>query len=412
MADPSTRVLRGAALILSLVVLLYFNGSKKPSHSRIQSEKTKQSWNIAMDIKAQHPLDPLMPSEFLAVQALLRNASLLGGERQVLHSVELEDPDKQEVLRWTSGQPIPTRRAEVIMTIDGVPRKILIDVGLGRITENLEIPGSGYPAVSIDDWTKSFAVAAKHQPFLDSLVARGLQLDDVVCIPFSPGWYGIPEEESRRLVKLECFVVKDTPNFYVRPVEGIVIVFDMVEMKVFRYIDATKAPVPKSEGTDYRFSAQTPPFFTPLNPISIEQPLGPSFTLDGHEVKWANWEFHVRPHLRVGNVISQAKVDGRSVLYQGFLSELFVPYQTPEEGWYFRTYLDAGEYGLGLLAHPLQPLNDCPRHAKYLDAVFAAPDGTPYVIPNMICIFERYAGDIAWQHAETLAADFEVSMPN
>jgi primary-amine oxidase len=62
--------------------------------------------------------------------------------------------------------------------------------------------------------------------------------------------------------------------------------------------------------------------------------------------------------------------------------------------------MDAGEYGFGLQAMPLDPLNDCPRNAYYMDGVFASADGTPFIQPNMICIFESYAGDIAWRHAE------------
>jgi len=35
-----------------------------------------------------------------------------------------------------------------------------------------------------------------------------------------------------------------------------------------------------------------------------------------------------------------------------------------------------------------------------MDGTFAAADGTPYVRENMICVFESYAGDIAWRHTE------------
>lgn len=87
-------------------------------------------------------------------------------------------------------------------------------------------------------------------------------------------------------------------------------------------------------------------------------------------------------------------------MYKGFVSELFVPYMDPSEAWYFKTYMDAGEYGFGLQAMPLEPLNDCPRNAVYMDGIFAAADGTPYVRENMICVFESYAGDIAWRHSE------------
>lgn len=80
--------------------------------------------------------------------------------------------------------------------------------------------------------------------------------------------------------------------------------------------------------------------------------------------------------------------------------QLWVPYMDPKNGWFFRTYLDAGEYGMGLNAQSLEKLNDCPRNAVYMDAMFSDSYGNPYVVPNFMCFFERYAGDTAWRHTD------------
>lgn len=400
------RVLPAATIILFFALLILYGSYKQPEPGTKYATWSK-TWDVT-DQRVLHPLDPLTTSEFLRIQETLRNKKLLGREKQVLHSIELDDPEKHGVLQWETGNPIPARCAEVISSYDGVPHRIIVDVDNRVVRENTVISTTGYPPLTSDDWKMSMQLPATYQPFLDSIARYGLRLEEVTCLPLSPGWFGVPEEGNRRLAKLGGFVTTGTTNFYLRPIEGMIVIVDLNENKILKFIDGNKSPIPKNEGTDYRLSTQKPPFFPRINPISIEQPLGPSFTIDGHHVKWANWEFHVRPHLRVGSVISQAKVDGRSVLYQGFVSELYVPYQTAEEAWYFRTYLDAGEYGLGLLAHPLQPLNDCPQNAKYMDAVFAGPDGTPYTTPNMMCIFERYAGNIAWQHAESLSSDMEL----
>lgn len=207
-----------------------------------------------------------------------------------------------------------------------------------------------------------------------------------------------------------------------RPIEGLTVLVDIDTKKVVEIHDLGRdIPIPKSSGTDYRFevTAQNKPSarVKSLNPISIEQPSGPSFEVtDGHLVKWAGWEFHLKPDPRAGVVVSDAKItdpitgESRAVMYRGFVSELFVPYMDPTDAWYFKTYMDAGEYGFGLQAMPLVPLNDCPRNAYYMDGVFAAGDGKPYVRSNMVCIFEKYTGDIGWRHSECPITGMEVRL--
>ena len=74
----------------------------------------------------------------------------------------------------------------------------------------------------------------------------------------------------------------------------------------------------------------------------------------------------------------------------------------PDLGWYFRTYMDAGEHGVDKLATPLKRGIDCPSNSSYFDAVFADDRGAPYTQQRAGCLFERYTGDMAWRHYESV----------
>ncbi|XP_048501204.1 amine oxidase [copper-containing] gamma 1 [Beta vulgaris subsp. vulgaris] len=203
-----------------------------------------------------------------------------------------------------------------------------------------------------------------------------------------------------------------------RTIEGLTVIVDLDTNQGVEVSDIGRhIPIPKDTNTDYRFSAQnnTHTKTNPINPIFMEQPKGPSFTVkNDHLIKWVNWEFHIKHDPRAGMIISRAMFEDpdsgefRSVMYKGMVSEIFVPYMDPTEAWYYKTYLDAGDYGLDLWTRALDPVNDCPRNAYYMDGVLVTSDGTPFIQSNVICVFERYANDIAWRHTESSVVGEEV----
>nr|XP_015635842.1 LOW QUALITY PROTEIN: primary amine oxidase-like [Oryza sativa Japonica Group] len=370
----------------------------------------------------RHPLDPLTVREVNRVRELLRAHPLFASAPSSLfvHSLELDEPEKSVVKSWRKGaDPLPPRRAVAVVRFRGESHVLGVDLseGDGAVTP-LPVPASGYPMMNMDEQTSLCFAPFKDEAFNASLLRRGVRASDVACLPISLGWYG-PAEENRRLIKSQCFSTEGTANFYMRPIEGLTVLVDMDTAEVLHVSDrGAGIPIPAAANTDYRHghSAPTPAEaqaqgrhgYQTVRVPSMEPPAGAGFELvDGHTVRWGGWEFHLKPDARAGMVVSRARVqdpatgEHRDVMYKGMASELFVPYMDPTEAWYFKTYMDAGEYGFGLQAMPLVPLNDCPRHARYLDAVFVAADGRPYVRENMICVFERYAGDIAWRHSES-----------
>lgn len=133
-------------------------------------------------------------------------------------------------------------------------------------------------------------------------------------------------------------------------------------------------------------------------------------------MEWANWKFHIAFDVRAGHVVSTTEVFDeekgkfRSAMYRGFVSEMFGPYMDPTQDRYFKTYMDAGEYGVGLIsASSLDRLNDCPRSAYYMNAFYAGGDGKPVEISDVFCVFERHAGDISWHHTEVEIPNLVIS---
>lgn len=139
-------------------------------------------------------------------------------------------------------------------------------------------------------------------------------------------------------------------------------------------------------------------------PLEMRQPLGPSFQVANGEVTWQNWHFRFRLDPRVGPVINLAGFEDnghvRSVLYQGSLSELFVPYMDPAEGWATRVFLDAGEFfPMGVLS-ALREGIDCPADASYFDALYSDEQGIPVLQSKRACLYKIAPGQPTWRHFE------------
>lgn len=90
---------------------------------------------------------------------------------------------------------------------------------------------------------------------------------------------------EKRIVKVQCFYLDGSLNYYMRPVEGVIVIVDLDEMKIVGFRDRYRVPMPKASGTEYRASKLKPPLLPPLNGIKMVQPDGPSFKIDGHSIR-------------------------------------------------------------------------------------------------------------------------------
>jgi primary-amine oxidase len=353
-----------------------------------------------------HPLDPLTEDEVrVAVQAAKSDPRLSAA---AFPSIATAEPPKSDVLSWAPGRALP-RRAQLIATVADRVFEVTVDLDGQRIASVIERPGAG-TAITASE-IEGIRMVLENAEFRAGLEKRGItDMQKVFCAPFSAGYYGNPAHDGKRLVKVGCFDTrKTTTNLFGWPIERLYALVDLRARQVLSVTDDGVVPI---AGGDLNYTeAAAGTLREPRKPTLIAQPDGANVQVSGHQVRWGNWRFHARIDPRVGTVISLAKWTDRrgerSILYQGYLSEMFVPYMDSDYGWQSRTYFDTGEYGAGVLASPLTAGVDCPATATFLPAVFGTDKGEPVTTPNALCIFERSLGEPAWRHYEVLNQTFE-----
>ena len=118
-------------------------------------------------------------------------------------------------------------------------------------------------------------------------------------------------------------------NGYARPIEGVVTVIDLNRKEVVRVEDYGVVPLPPKPGNWVRATSVPHPR-ADLKPLDVSQAEGPSFTVNGHEVRWQKWAFRVGFNPREGLVLNTVAYDGRPILYRGSIAEMIVPYADPQ----------------------------------------------------------------------------------
>lgn len=355
----------------------------------------------SLSFSHHHPLDPLTPTELNQIKLIVDKSSIGSLPNLTYHFVDLEEPEKIDVLSWLyskkTNENAGFRRAKVVVRAGGETRELVVDLASESIESNRVYIGHGYPPFTFNEFVEASRLPFQYPKFIKSIVNRGLNISEVSCVPLTVGWYG--EKVTKRTLRITCYYRGGSVNVYARPIEGISLFIDVDSMRIMSYIDRFRVPIPKAEGTDFR-SNKT------IDLVTCNNATEKGFEIEGNNVKWGNWKFHVGFNARAGIVISTASFYDarmkkyRQVLYRGHVSETFVPYMDPENEWYFRTFMDIGEFGFGRSASTLQPLIDCPANAEYMDGYVAGADGQAMKMEKVICIFERAAGDIAWRHAE------------
>ena len=254
----------------------------------------------------------------------------------------------------------------------------------------------------------------------EAMRKRGVTDFSLAVIDAWPCVYLGPEDDAgRRLARPLTFLrSKPGEHHYARPIEGLLALVDLDTMEVLEITDHGVVPVPEHPGNyipELMFEEGNRPRFERLRadvkPLAITQPDGPSFKVDGRAVEWQKWRFRVGWTLREGLVLFDLRYEDRGelrpILYRASLSEVAVPYGSPQPTHVLKCAFDESEYGLGLLTNALEPGCDCLGEIHYFDGLINDQDGNALPLPNAICMHEEDVG-IAWKHFDHRAQTVEV----
>ena len=343
-----------------------------------------------------HPLNTLTSEEIKKVTAIIRKAK--PKEKNLRFSdIRLKQPDKDAV--WKSvlaDKPFSGDRVATFTILRGTTAvEGEVDLTTNKLTRWHELKDT-FGMVLYDDFMIIQEIVQTSPEYKVALKKHGIDdVTKVVGTPLTVGYFGGKDglqDKQQRILKIVSYLDVGDGNYWAHPIENLVAVVDLDTKKVIKIEEGSIIPVPMTprpiDGRD-REVVQS-------KPLNITEPQGKNYTITGRDVQWHNWKFHIgldsRTGLQLSTVTFNDKGVDRKIMYQGNLGGMVVPYGDPDVGWYFKSYLDSGEYGMGTLTSPLEKNVDAPENAVMLDAVLADFEGNPYTIPNAIAVFERYAG--------------------
>jgi primary-amine oxidase len=312
--------------------------------------------------------------------------------------VTLKEPSKEEVLGFKPGSPILRQAFAVVLDRAGSRTfEAVVDITGKRAVSFNEVKGA-QPLILEGEYETISRIVKGNPEWQQAMRKRGIEDFAKVQIDgWAAGQVG-GAHSNARLMRAVSYFKGDQVNFYGRPIEGVVA---LVNMNTERVIEVTDSPVVPLPPPSQEFDEKSTGTREAPKRLSIQQPDGASFQINGHEVQWQKWRFRYAMHPREGLVLYTIGYEDegnlRPIFYRAALSEMVVPYGDSDQNWRWRAAFDVGEYSVGRLASQIEPGTDAPENATLLDATLADDAGNPKPMKNAVGIYERDGG-LLWKH--------------
>ena len=359
-----------------------------------------------------HPLEMLTAGEVTRATEILRDSGRLP-DGALFASIVLHEPAKDVLAQWNPGDPVERRvRAVIVPGPECGVVEAIVDVGAGVIEKWDEIYHVR-PTLLMHEAAQAIGTIRANPEYLAALARRGItadMLDQVQIDPWPAGVFGYDCEDGRRISRCISFLRDDqSDNGYARPIEGLIVHFDNGRNEVLEVNDHGVTTMPPNRAS--YLAPDQPRMRTDLKPISITQPEGPSFTVDGN---FAVAEVAVPD--RVRSVRGPGAAPDRLQRRRRPAAPDPAPRVDQRDGRPLRRSrslarveerVRRGEWGLGRMTQSLSLGCDCLGEIHYFDATLATEHGKPWVIENAICMHEEDYG-ILWKHVDLWGGTSEV----
>jgi primary-amine oxidase len=302
-----------------------------------------------------HPFDPLSAEEITTATSTVKKHH---GEC-FFNVVSLHEPRKAEMLQWLESpteENRPPRVADVVVVIKSKVYDGLVDLSGPTITK-WELMDGVQPIVSLpsrppplfhsdvrsdcpSQITMEELLIAEHICRTDPKVIEQCELSGiprsdmhkVYCDPWTIGF----DERHGNKIRLQQALMYYRPDIdtcqYQYPLDFCPILDSEKREIIAIDVPKVRRPLSKTEPVDYTPAAvekQSGGYRKDLKPINITQPEGVSFSVEGREIRWQNWKFHVGFNYREGIILNDIRYHNeghyRPIFYRLSLAEMVVP---------------------------------------------------------------------------------------
>jgi primary-amine oxidase len=354
----------------------------------------------------ENPLDPLTEEEITRTTEILEDERDLG-DTVGFYSYQPIEPSKEELEAWDDDSV----EREVSAVLRDFQAKETYEATIS-LEENAvmtwEQLSDAKPHMPGKDIVEAEKAVKESEEWREAARKRGVENFELAIVdpwPINSSEFVPDELEGRRLARgLSWIARSEEDNAYAHPIEGVHAFVDLDEMEVLKVVDNgvvdEDSPLPPEEA-NYR-----PDLIDTRDDrkhLDVVQPNGTSWEIDGREVEWQGWTFHVGWTDREGLVLNNIRFDDdgdlRKILHRASVSAMAVPYGDIDPNHNWKNAFDISEFNVGRMVNSLTEGCDCLGVMHYFDAVTNDRDGNVLEIPNAICMHEEDDG-LLWKHTE------------